>query len=178
MNKIGYIYIWWDTLLGWYYVGGHVGKPEDSYVSSSKTMMAAYSKRPETFRFRVLEFVEGDTQDVRAAEQKWLDKIDSHELLTSTNVREGTVRYYNVKRSSAGGNGHANRGNSNIGGHNRKKWLVEKPDRTKIIVESSYKFSRSLGKRWSNLYAAYRNSTAGPKRGEWKGWRMIKEIKE
>lgn len=157
-----------------------MGKVEDSYICSSRTMMRAYKKRPESFRFRVLEYVYGDLTDLRLCEQKWLDKIDDSELLLTPNVEAGTVRYYNVKKFSAGGNGKGtNKGKRNGAGYNAKKWLLEKPNGDTIIVTRSYQFSRSLGKRWSNLYIGQQKHPGRANvRGEWAGWKIIKEIKE
>ena len=114
-----YIYIWYDTKSRFFYIGGHKGKVEDSYICSNKPMKRAYNKRPETFRFKVLEYVNGDVKELREAEQKWLDMIQDQELMNTKNVQNKTCRYYNVKKNSVGGNGSANKGNSNIGGWNR-----------------------------------------------------------
>lgn len=168
----GYIYIWFDTKLNWFYIGGHKGLVKDCYICSSKTMMRAYRKRPETFKLKILEYVVGSVLDIRKAEQKWLDKIKSSELLNTKNLREGTVKYYNVKQHAAGGNGSANKGNSNIGGSNRKSWKVQSPTGEIIDVSSSGEFCRNLGKRWSSLFRYYKENRT-PKSGEWAGWRII-----
>ena len=94
----GYVYIWYDTLAKFYYVGGHYGRVEDSYICSSKSMKRAYKLRPHTFKFRVLEYVYGDTAILRLAEQRWLDMIKDSELMISENVLNATCRYYNVKK--------------------------------------------------------------------------------
>jgi len=108
----GYIYLWYDTKAKFFYLGGHKGLVKDRYVCSSKTMLRAYNKRPETFTFKVLEYVNGSVKDLREAEQRWLDKIDDSELMTSENVQNNTCRYYNVKKNAVGGNGSANKGKS------------------------------------------------------------------
>ena len=154
-----------------------MGRVEDSYVCSSKTMLRAYCKRPETFRFKVLEYTQGSNKVLRKVEQKWLDFIAKEELLTTLNVQNGTVKYYNVKRFAAGGNGlGTNKGNSNIGGSNRYRWLIKKPDGTTVVIVRSQSFAASLGKRWSNLYAHYSRGRPGPKRGEWKDWEILKKL--
>ena len=118
----GYVYLWYDTKARFFYLGGHLGKVEDSYICSNKPMKRAYKLRPETFRMRVLEYVVGETSTLREAEQKWLDKIQDTELMLSENIKNGTCRYYNVKKSSSGGNGKGtNKGKSTIGGWNRGK---------------------------------------------------------
>ena len=106
----GYIYLWYDSKAKLYYLGGHKGKVEDSYVCSNAMMRRAYAKRPETFRFKVLEYVFGDITALRQAEQRWLDKIKDEELYWTPNIYNKTVRYYNQKKISAGGNGTANKG--------------------------------------------------------------------
>lgn len=45
--------------------------------------------------------------------------IEDAELYWTPNIINKTVRYYNQKKHSSGGNGSANKGNSNIGGWNR-----------------------------------------------------------
>ena len=115
----GYIYLWYDTKAKLFYLGGHKGKVEDSYVCSNIKMLNAYKKRPETFKFKVLEYVNGDNIALREAEQRWLNMIDDTELYWTPNIYNKTVRYYNQKKHSSGGNGSANKGNSNIGGWNR-----------------------------------------------------------
>jgi hypothetical protein len=104
-NYTGYVYIWYDTKSKFFYIGGHYGKVNDAYICSNKPMKRAYYKRPTTFRFRVLEYTNGDTKDLRISEQKWLDKIKDSELMTSENVQNGTCRYYNVKKNAVGRNG-------------------------------------------------------------------------
>ena len=116
----GYVYIWYDTKAKLYYIGGHYGKVEDKYICSNKPMKRAYTIRPHTFKIKILEYVYGDTHDLRKREQKYLDMIKDNELLLSENVKNGTARYYNVKKNSVGGNGKGtNKGKSSIGGWNR-----------------------------------------------------------
>lgn len=102
-NYTGYVYIWFDTKAKFYYIGGHYGKIEDSYICSSKTMKRAYKLRPDTFKIRVLEYVLGTTIDLRIAEQKWLNLIKDTELMLTENIQNNTCRYYNVKKTSNGG---------------------------------------------------------------------------
>ena len=114
-----YIYLWYDTKAKLYYLGGHKGRVEDSYICSNAMMKRAYSKRPETFKLRILEYINGTNEDLRLAEQRWLDMIKDEELYWTPNIYNKTVKYYNQKKHSSGGNGSANKGNSNIGGWNR-----------------------------------------------------------
>ncbi len=121
----GYVYIWYDTRAKMFYIGGHKGPVEDNYICSSKMMLRAYKKRPETFKFRVLQFVEGDNKNLREAEQYWLDKIKDSELYWTPNIRNKSVRYYNMKKTSSGGNGLANKGKKRIGSPNKGKPMSE-----------------------------------------------------
>lgn len=91
-NYHGYIYLWFDSKSKLFYLGGHKGKVSDNYVCSSKTMLRAYSKRPETFKLKILEYVYGDNNSLREAEQKWLDLIKDEELMISENVKNNTCR--------------------------------------------------------------------------------------
>ena len=99
----GYIYLWYDTKAKFFYLGGHKGTVEDSYICSNKMMMHAYKKRPKTFRFKVLQYVYGGLDDLRNAEQRWLDMIKDTELYWTQNIYNKTVRYYNQKKLSRGG---------------------------------------------------------------------------
>ena len=126
-----------------FYVGGHFGSVGDSYIGSNKWLQDAYRKRPEDFKMRVLEYVQGDTKALRKAEQRWLDMIKDPELSISKNVIEGCNRYFNMKKNAAGGNGSANKGNSNIGGWNRGKIGIQPHSE-----ETKKKMSVSAKKRW------------------------------
>jgi hypothetical protein len=103
MNYTGYVYLWYDTRAKLFYLGGHLGRVEDSYVCSSGTMNRAYKNRPETFKLKILEYTFGGVSELRAAEQRWLDLVKDEELLLSGNVKNGTARYYNVKKNAYGG---------------------------------------------------------------------------
>ena len=165
----GYVYLWYDTKAKLFYLGGHKGKVEDSYICSNTKMLNAYKKRPETFRFKVLEYVNGDNVALREAEQRWLNMIDDSELYWTPNIYNKTVRYYNQKKHSSGGNGSANKGNSNIGGWNRGKsmnnlngyakiWKITDPLGHVHYVERSNIFCRERNLRWSTLYLSWRNN--------------------
>lgn len=188
----GYIYLWFDTKATLFYLGGHHGRVDDYYICSSKTMLRAYKKRPETFRLRILEYVNGTTKDLRVVEQRWLNMIKPTETLITENVRNNTHRYYNVKLSAAGGNGKGtNKGNKNCGGWNRgsgkpksaprirggwnrEKWVVIDSNGNHHEIESSYIFARENDISWSNLYYSYTQQKVLTK-GKLAGWRLIKE---
>lgn len=144
----GYVYIWYDTKAKLFYVGGHYGHVNDSYLCSSKTMLRAYKKRPDTFKFKVLEYVCGTTIDLRICEQKWLNKIKDSELMISENVKNKTCRYYNVKKNAIGGNGlGTNKNKSSIGGWNRGLKGVQDYNNP----EHRLKRSISAKQRWKKI---------------------------
>lgn len=178
----GYIYLWYDTKARLFYLGGHKGKVQDSYVCSNKIMLRAYKKRPETFRFKVLEYINGDNIALREAEQRWLNMIDDSELYWTPNIYNKTVRYYNQKKHSSGGNGSANKGNSNIGGWNKGKtmnningnariWKITELGGEVHYVERSNIFCRDKGLRWSTLYLSWKNDRP-LKRGACAGYKV------
>lgn len=94
----GYVYLWYDTKAKLFYLGGHKGKVEDSYICSNHMMLRAYKKRPTTFKLKILEYVYGDTGSLREAEQRWLNMIKDSELYWTSNIYNKTVRYYNKKK--------------------------------------------------------------------------------
>lgn len=70
----GFIYRWYDLKRDKYYIGSHWGSPTDKYVCSSRHMLRAYKRRPETFQREILEFV-NDRALLLLAEEAWLQKI-------------------------------------------------------------------------------------------------------
>lgn len=149
----GYIYIWYDTRAKLFYIGGHKGRVEDSYICSSKMMLRAYKKRPDTFRFRVLQYTYGSKENLREAEKYWLDKIKDHELYWTPNIKNKSVRYYNQKKHSSGGNGQANKGKKTIGGHNKGKPMSE---------EQKLKISRAMkGRKQTPTHIMNRHKKCG-----------------
>jgi hypothetical protein len=161
MNKYyGYVYLWWNTLEQLYYVGGHVGKVEDKYVCSNTMLKGIHNRRPETLRFRVLEYIQTSTEDLRAKEQYWLNMIKAEELYLGS-----SPKYFNLKKLSAGGNGSANKGNSNIGGSNRHTWKITEPDGTVVVTDKLQAYCLARGLSKSTLYVSYRDKrkiTRGP----------------
>lgn len=163
-NYIGYIYIWYDTKSKFFYIGGHKGSIEDSYICSNKMMLRSYRKRPETFRFRVLEYIYGELNDIRIAEQKWLDMIKDCELYQTQNIYNNTTRYYNQKKISTGGNGFANKGNRNLGGWNKgysKEEIMLRKERLlsfipldipKVKITKPQKKSKRIPKTYCKVY--------------------------
>jgi len=140
----GYVYIWYDTKSKFFYIGGHYGKVEDFYICSNKMMKRAYNKRPETFKIKILQYTYTDKKELREAEQKWLNMIKDSELYWTPNIYNKTVKYYNQKKQSSGGNGSANKGKSTIGGWNRGLKGVQK-----YSDETRQKMSEKKKEYWS-----------------------------
>ena len=149
----GYIYLWYDTKAKLFYLGGHKGKVEDHYICSNKMMLRAYSKRPETFKFKVLQYVTGDNIALREAEQSWLNLIKDEELYWTPNIYSKTVRYYHQKKHASGGNGSANKGNSNIGGHNKGKKQPHSEETKRLMSQKKKEYwaKKRLGDSVSTL---------------------------
>lgn len=75
---MAFIYLWRDRSRNMYYVGSHVGKPDDGYVSSSKWLNGEIQYRPQDFRRRVLKFVRPEM--LRREEHAILKKIKRADL--------------------------------------------------------------------------------------------------
>ena len=52
----GYVYMWSDLERNKFYIGSHKGSIYDKYKSGSKWLNDAIKKRPDTVKFRVLEY--------------------------------------------------------------------------------------------------------------------------
>lgn len=93
--KFGFVYLWYDTIRKKYYLGSHLGFPNDGYIGSNHRFQCAYKSRPETFKRKILESHENITSShLLKREQFWLNKIKPEEL---------TLRYYNEKNVASGG---------------------------------------------------------------------------
>lgn len=148
----GYVYIWYDTKAKFFYVGGHHGKVEDSYICSNEMMKHAYKKRPETFKFRILEYVYSGTKSLRETEQKWLNMIRDEELYWTPNIYNKTTKYYNKKKHAAGGNGiGTNKGKSHTA-WNKGMSGLDKSQETKNKISEAMKVSHAKRKRESVLF--------------------------
>jgi hypothetical protein len=90
------VYLWYDTKHKKFYLGSHLGLPNDGYIGSNHRFQCAYKSQPETFRRKILESHKRITsKDLIQKEQKWLNLIKPEELIN---------RYYNEKNVAAGGN--------------------------------------------------------------------------
>lgn len=110
VDYYGFVYIWRDNQNNKYYIGSHLGPTTDSYIASNKWLRDAYKKRPQTFKRRVISYLTVSGQTSRETigllhnmEQMWLNMIKDDELATSVNVITGAYRYYNMKKTAAGG---------------------------------------------------------------------------
>lgn len=162
MHYDGYIYIYYDTIEKLFYVGGHYGKVTDKYTCSNTMLKGILYRRPDTVKFKVLQYVKGTVKELREAEQNWLDLIQLEELYLGR-----TPKYFNIKNISSGGNGSANKGNKNIGGHNRKTWKIISPEGLETITDKLTDFCIKHNIVKTTLYSAYKNS-----RPTTKGWSM------
>lgn len=91
--KTGFIYLWKDTEKNKYYLGSHLGKPEDNYIGSGVLFINAYNKRPQAFVRKVIE-KNIPKSSLLAREEAWLSLIPVDEL---------GKKYYNLKKVAAGG---------------------------------------------------------------------------
>ena len=73
----GFVYRWFDTSNGMYYVGCHKGSTDDGYIGSGTYFLKAYNKRPEAFVREVLyegehfaELEEFILQELNASQDK------------------------------------------------------------------------------------------------------------
>ena len=96
-KREGFVYLWWDTKRTRYYLGSHLGSPDDGYIGSgSKHFRAAYAARPHSFKRRLLEHGYFNShKDLLEREEIWLSMIPDADLGN---------KYYNIKKVAAGGN--------------------------------------------------------------------------
>ena len=91
--KTGFIYLWKDTEKNKYYLGSHLGKPEDNYIGSGVLFINAYNKRPQAFIRKIIE-KNIPKSSLLAREEAWLSLIPVDEL---------GKKYYNLKKVASGG---------------------------------------------------------------------------
>lgn len=95
-EKYGFVYIWRDRQYNMYYIGCHWGNKNDKYICSSRWMNAAYKRRPEDFKRRILKTNIPSRIALYEEEQKWLNLIKPLEIQPYTKE----PRYYNLSLSS------------------------------------------------------------------------------
>jgi hypothetical protein len=86
-DKYGFVYIWRDRKHKRYYIGCHWGFEDDGYICSSRWMKAAYQRRSQDFKRRILVSGIKTRQETLEKEYKWLSLIKSEEL---------HIKYYNL----------------------------------------------------------------------------------
>ena len=122
----GFVYKWYDTSNGMYYIGSHKGDVNDGYIGSGTRFKRAYNKRPESFVREILYVGEY----FRELEEFILEEIDA----------KNNDEYYNLKNASVGGN--TREGMKNSPEHLRKVSIANKG---KIISkEQKDKISKTL----------------------------------
>lgn len=99
MKRSAFIYIWRDKIRGMYYVGSHVGNPDDGYLSSSSWLNGEIRFRPGDFRRKVIFY--GSPKSIRLKEHSILSKIKDDEY---------GKRYYNLKQGKKKGTPTWNKG--------------------------------------------------------------------
>ena len=97
-SNYGYVYIWYDTKYKKYIIGSHHGDVNDSYSTSTGGIHVRniFKHRPETMRFRVLQYnnVKDDYKYTQELEQRWLNM--------RSNIANNS-RYYNKTNQAGGG---------------------------------------------------------------------------
>lgn len=96
--KYGFVYLWFDRKHKRFYIGCHWGSTDDSYICSSPWMKAAYKRRPEDFKRRILNTNISTRKELFEQELHWLSMIKKSEIRPYAK----TPRYYNLSLS----NGH------------------------------------------------------------------------
>lgn len=147
----GFIYIWRDNKRKKYYIGSHLGNPEDGYVGSNKRLQTAFRSRPHTFSRKILEMYEEITsKDLLVREQLWLSMIKPEEL---------TVRYYNEKKVASGGDIISNLPEHKKKEHARKSSMASQKFWNNITTEEREKRVKNAfgGNNFSRDYLSKRN---------------------
>jgi len=106
-DYFGFVYIWRDRKRKMFYIGSHLGSLDDGYIGSNKRLKAAYKKRPNDFKRRILNYTTTNNKNTLfLIEQYWLDFIDFEKL---------GIHYYNLKNIASGGCGkHTEESRKNI----------------------------------------------------------------
>lgn len=90
-----------------------MGALDDGYVTTTGIMMKSYNRRPGDFKRKILEYIQNnDHKILHERELHWLNKIKDKELFWDENIKNKTVRYYNMKKFAQGGAW--NKGRSNL----------------------------------------------------------------
>lgn len=133
MEKIGFIYLWFDRKRKMYYIGCHWGNVDDGYICSSKRMRDAYRYRPEDFKRRIIQ-TNIQRKNLLMEEYKWLSLIDSKLL---------GIKYYN----------HSNRHFGHWSHTDNRQAVIDKKQNYIVSEETKEKISKALlGKKLSESH--------------------------
>jgi hypothetical protein len=149
--RFGFIYLWHDRTKKKYYLGSHLGLPNDGYVGSNNHLLKAYRKRPDSFKRRILEsHVNINSKDLLYREQLWLDLIKPEEL---------QKKYYNQKKVAAGGDIISFLTEEQKRQHSKKSGLASKKFWDNITKEelNKRKINAFGGNKFSRDYLRERN---------------------
>ena len=117
MSK-GFIYIWRDKLRKMYYIGSHIGSPDDGYISSSSWLTHEIRFRPNDFKRRIIKFLNSEEL-----------KIEEYRLIKMIKETDFGKKYYNLKCGAPKGNIPVNKGKS-MSEEQRKKLSIAKKGKT------------------------------------------------
>jgi hypothetical protein len=112
---IGFIYVWRDKARKMFYIGSHVGSPDDGYISSSYWLAAEVRFRPSDFRRKILKFV--DLPNLKLEEYRYIGMIKDEEY---------GKKYYNLKQGKPKGLEPWNKGTSGLYSDDYRKKLSDK----------------------------------------------------
>ncbi len=93
----GFVYIWKNKINGKKYIGSHYGSENDNYIGSGLYFKRAYTKSPNNFVRKILEFHNGNQKELLQLEEKYLKKF---------NVKN-SKEFYNLSDSAGGGENHS-----------------------------------------------------------------------
>ncbi len=116
-----------------YYIGSHMGEPDDGYICSSKWMQRAYARRPDDFKRRIIYVLPPGNTHYQLLEEEFrtLQMIRSHEMGTryynrSTIVGFGTLKGGTLSAESRAKISASRQGKSTTIGQKRSEETKEK----------------------------------------------------
>jgi hypothetical protein len=139
----GYVYMWSDLERNKFYIGSHKGSIYDKYKSGSKWLNDAIKKRPDTVKFRVLEYYYGtDRNELYKLEDKYL-------IFFNVELNDN---FYNFKNQAKGGTGpFKHKGKKRI--EYTPGWIDHrKGKKLEEIYKDPESIRRRIGKTMSDFY--------------------------
>lgn len=161
----GFVYRWFDTSNGMYYIGCHKGDVNDGYIGSGTYFLKAHNKRPEAFVREVLyegehfaELEEFILQELNASQ----DKL-SYNL---TNACRGQYEYTSEIRQKLG---RVHRGKVTSEATKRKMSIAAKgkpksAEHRKAVSESLKGLTGANSRRGIPIYSEVLNKTWATRR--------------